>query len=103
MDKRSLVIKSALASLVAASTLAGTQGAFAGNMSQAHAMKTMPTSTSMEKCYGINAAFKNDCQSPGHSCAGQDKKARDPSAFLLVPAGLCHKIAGGSTTPGNAG
>lgn len=57
----------------------------------------------MTKCYGINAAHKNDCQSPGHSCAGQDSKARDPSAFVAVPAGLCEKIAGGSTTPGAQG
>lgn len=53
----------------------------------------------MEKCYGINAAHKNDCMSPGHSCAGQDAKARDPNAFVAVPAGLCAKIAGGSTKP----
>ncbi len=36
----------------------------------------------MTKCYGINAAYKNDCKSPGHSCAGQDKVARDPNAFV---------------------
>lgn len=47
-------------------------------------------------CYGINAAYKNDCQSPGHSCAGQDSKARDPNAFVAVPAGLCTKIDGGA-------
>lgn len=50
------------------------------------------------KCYGVNAAFKNDCKSPGHSCAGQDSKARDPNAFVAMPAGLCTKIAGGSLT-----
>jgi uncharacterized membrane protein len=50
-------------------------------------------------CYGINAAFKNDCKSPGHSCAGQDPKARDPRAFIAVPAGLCTRIAGGSLRP----
>lgn len=49
----------------------------------------------MTKCYGVNAAYKNDCKSPGHSCAGQDAKARDPHAFVLMPAGLCQKIAGG--------
>lgn len=48
-------------------------------------------------CYGVNAAFKNDCQSPGHSCAGQDAKARDPAAFVAMPDGLCAKIDGGST------
>lgn len=49
-----------------------------------------------QSCYGINAAYKNDCQSPGHSCAGQDSKARDSNAFVAVPAGLCTKIDGGS-------
>lgn len=48
------------------------------------------------KCFGVNAAYKNDCQSPGHSCAGQDAKARDTGGFVLMPAGVCHKIAGGS-------
>ena len=60
-------------------------------------------SMSMVKCYGINAAHKNDCKSPGHSCAGQDSKARDPNAFVAVPAGLCEKIDGGSTTPADKG
>jgi uncharacterized membrane protein len=50
----------------------------------------------MEKCFGVNAVNKNDCHTPGHSCAGQDTMARDPQAFVLVPAGLCAKIDGGS-------
>ena len=57
----------------------------------------------MTKCYGINAAHKNDCKSVGHSCAGQDSKARDPNAFVAVPAGLCEKIDGGSTAPADKG
>ncbi len=59
-------------------------------------MKKMKYAT----CYGVNAAFKNDCQSPGHSCAGQDSKANDAQAFVAMPAGLCTKIAGGSVTAG---
>lgn len=54
------------------------------------------------KCYGINAAHKNDCKAAGHSCAGQDAKARDPNAFVEIPAGLCEKIDGGKTTPKSA-
>lgn len=49
----------------------------------------------MQLCYGINAAYKNDCKSAGHSCAGQDSKARDPNSFVAAPAGLCEKIDGG--------
>lgn len=47
-------------------------------------------------CYGINAAGKNDCAVGAHSCAGQATAARDPASFVLLPAGDCEKIAGGS-------
>lgn len=57
----------------------------------------------MTKCYGINAAHKNDCKVAGHSGAGQDGKARDPNAFVKVPTGLCQKIDGGSTSPADKG
>ncbi len=52
----------------------------------------------MEKCYGINAAGKNDCAAGAHSCAGQATAARDPKSFVLVPAGACSKIAGGTSS-----
>lgn len=60
------------------------------NMARAKAHK-------LEKCYGINAAGKNDCAEGAHSCAGQSNGARDPKSFVLLPAGDCGKIAGGST------
>jgi uncharacterized membrane protein len=47
-------------------------------------------------CYGINAAGKNDCAVGVHSCAGQATKANDKQSFVLLPAGDCEKIAGGS-------
>jgi uncharacterized membrane protein len=50
----------------------------------------------LEKCYGINAVAKNDCAEGAHSCAGQATKARDTKSFVLLPAGDCSKIAGGS-------
>jgi uncharacterized membrane protein len=53
----------------------------------------------LEKCYGINAVAKNDCAAGVHSCAGQATAARDPKSFVLIPAGDCAKIAGGTTTP----
>ena len=46
----------------------------------------------LEKCYGINAAAKNDCAEGAHSCAGQATKARDTKSFVLLPAGDCSKI-----------
>jgi uncharacterized membrane protein len=53
----------------------------------------------LEKCYGINAAAKNDCAAGASSCAGQATRARDPKAFVLLPAGACNKIAGGKLNP----
>jgi len=54
----------------------------------------------MEKCYGVNAAGKNDCAVAGaHSCAGEAKAANDPKSWIYVPVGTCAKIQGGSLTP----
>lgn len=53
-------------------------------------------SGAMEKCYGIAAAGKNDCQTANNSCAGQTTKDRQADAFINLPKGLCSKIAGGS-------
>lgn len=94
----SMLFKSALVSVMAFSVASI---ASAGGMPES---KSMPQGKAMamgnmSKCYGINAALKNDCKSPGHSCAGQDSTARDPNAFVAVPAGLCEKIDGGSTKP----
>jgi len=50
----------------------------------------------LEKCYGINAVAKNDCAAGAHSCAGQATVARDPKSFVLLPAGDCSKIQGGT-------
>lgn len=49
----------------------------------------------LEKCYGINAAGKNDCSEGPHSCAGQASEARESKSFVLVPVGDCIKIEGG--------
>ena len=50
----------------------------------------------LEKCYGINATAKNDCAEGAHSCAGQATQARDAKSFVMLPAGDCSKIQGGS-------
>ncbi len=52
----------------------------------------------LQKCYGINAAAKNDCAEGAHSCAGQATQARDAKSFVLLPAGDCAKIQGGKLT-----
>jgi len=57
-----------------------------------------PGAAAQEKCYGVAAAGKNDCQTASNSCAGTAEKDRQPDAFVNLPKGLCSKIAGGSLT-----
>ncbi|HEY3645119.1 MAG TPA: DUF2282 domain-containing protein [Gammaproteobacteria bacterium] len=54
--------------------------------------------TAQEKCYGVAAAGKNDCQTASNSCAGTAEKDRQPDAFVNLPKGLCTKLSGGSLT-----
>lgn len=98
--------------LLAASTLSAAVGlALAAQTlpAQAQGMKDMPQvvkdnmarmeKNKLEKCYGINVAGKNDCAEGAHSCAGQATKARDGQSFVLLPAGDCSKIQGGTMRP----
>jgi uncharacterized membrane protein len=59
---------------------------------------TRMSAEKLQKCYGINAAAKNDCAEGAHSCAGQATMSRDPKSFVLLPAGDCEKIQGGKLT-----
>lgn len=47
-----------------------------------------------EKCYGVAKAGQNDCAAG--SCAGTAKVDNQGNAFLVMPKGLCEKLAGGS-------
>jgi uncharacterized membrane protein len=86
--------------LSAATILSGAIGlamampVLADSTSAATAAKDMKPA--LEKCYGVNAAAKNDCAAGIHSCAGQATMARDPKSFVLLPAGACGKIEGGN-------
>ncbi len=92
MDRRTLATATLSAAFgIALAATAGAQGMGGDNMKKASAPK-------MEHCYGVNAAGKNDCAAGAHSCAGQATKARDAKSFVLLPAGVCGKIAGGKTT-----
>jgi uncharacterized membrane protein len=62
-------------------------------------MKNKMAREHLEMCYGINAVGKNDCGTATHACHTMAKEARDPASFVLVPAGLCARIAGGSLEP----
>lgn len=54
----------------------------------------------MEKCYGVAKAGANDCQTATSSCAGTSKVDGQKGAWLLVPAGLCERLVGGSKSAG---
>lgn len=91
MKKEQLMMRSAIASVLAVGMLAATTGqVFAADK------------PAMEKCYGIAKSGKNDCASKTatHACAGQSSKDGDKTSFVVVPKGTCDKIVGGSTTPG---
>lgn len=51
------------------------------------------------RCFGVNAAYKNNCLTATGSCAGTDPKAHDPNAYVWMPAGVCKEV-GGSAIPG---
>ncbi|MCW8331101.1 DUF2282 domain-containing protein [Photobacterium sp. SDRW27] len=51
-----------------------------------------------EKCYGVAKAGKNDCATKTSSCAGTAKTDGQKDAFIMVPKGLCDRLAGGSTS-----
>jgi uncharacterized membrane protein len=88
MDRR-LLATSTLAVAVALSLGAQTLSARADDASD-----------KMEKCYGVNARGQNDCAAGAHSCAGQSTKDRDAEAYILLPAGVCGKIADSTTKAG---
>ena len=84
---------------IALSTMFGAAALVAGSsIAFADDAKMAMDKPGMEHCYGVAKAGKNDCASAGHACAGQATKDMDKASWLSVPAGMCAKIAGGSTT-----
>jgi len=84
MNKSNFAITAAVSSLLAigATTLTATH-AVAGEK---------------EKCFGVAKAGKNDCATKHSSCASTSKEDFQKDAFIVVPAGLCDRLAGGSTS-----
>ena len=80
---------SALAALLSTAAFAALAAA------PAHAEDAKPAT---ERCYGVAKAGKNDCGTATHGCANQAAEDRMPTEWVKVPAGLCAKLAGGSTT-----
>ena len=85
---------------IALSTIFGAAALAAAGTSVAADQSKSMDKAGTEHCYGIAKAGKNDCASAAHSCAGQSTKDMGKGEFVAVPAGVCAKIAGGSTTKG---
>ena len=81
MNKRNLLLSTAVTGLIAMG---------------AGGMATDTKAEEMEKCFGVAKAGKNDCQTANTSCAGTSKADGQKDAWVLVPAGTCDKLAGGS-------
>ena len=79
--KQTVLINTAIASLIALGSIAGT--AFAAEEKAAQ-----------EKCFGVAKAGKNDCGNAKHSCAGQGKADNDAAEWKYVAKGTCEKVGG---------
>ncbi|MGR5065909.1 BufA1 family periplasmic bufferin-type metallophore [Photobacterium sp. DNB22_13_2] len=84
MKKSNLAVATAVSGLLA---LAGT--ALTPSVALA-------ASADKEKCYGVVKAGKNDCATKTSSCAGTSKTDGQKDAFVMVPKGLCDRLAGSS-------
>jgi uncharacterized membrane protein len=84
MKNKSVLVSTAVSSLLALGALSVSTGALAADDAK-------------EKCYGIAKAGANDCAANGHSCQGQAKADNDPGEWKYVEKGQC-AAAGGTTT-----
>ncbi len=68
-----------------------TLGALAAGAAMAQDAKPMADKmATVEKCYGVSMAGKNDCAAgPGTTCAGTSKMDYQGNAWKNVPAGTC--------------
>lgn len=48
------------------------------------------------KCFGVNAAKKNDCATNTTSCAGTAKNADQADAWVSIPLDVCKQLKGAS-------
>ena len=82
------LLMAAISTAVAASLASGVVGA-----------ENAKPAISMEKCYGVAKAGKNDCGTASHACGAQSQKDNDPADWLYVPLGTCAKMVAESKVP----
>ncbi|MBU1358500.1 MAG: DUF2282 domain-containing protein [Gammaproteobacteria bacterium] len=70
-----------------------TLGALAAGSAMAQDKPMADKMATMEKCYGVSLAGKNDCAAgPGTTCAGTSKSDYQGNAWKNVPVGTCTGI-----------
>jgi len=69
---------------------------FALSACASNSEKPAAQASAVEKCFGVAKAGANDCKAGAHDCAGMSTVNGDPASFVVVPAGTCDKISGGS-------
>lgn len=84
MKNVNTLVHSALAGLIAMSTVAATETAFAADKKD------------VEKCYGVAKTGKNDCKTLSNACAGHSMSDGQTDAFIALPKGICERLVGGS-------
>jgi len=90
MKNSDLIIRSAVASVLALGLATSNIASAGGHMAAAPA----DGKVAKEKCYGIAKAGKNDCGTASSSCAGTSKTDNDPNAWKNVDKGTCEKMGG---------
>ncbi len=79
MKKSHLLIHSAIASLIAVSSVTATPAIAADGK---------------EKCYGVAKKGQNDCGTAEHSCSAEAKADNLPHEWKYVAKGTCEQIGG---------
>jgi uncharacterized membrane protein len=92
MKKNEIVMRSAIAGVLALGSLAISSQAMA---EMAKGPQTLPRG--WEACGGIAKAGMNDCgvKTSLHSCAGQAKTDGEADSYIYLPKGQCSRIVGG--------
>ncbi len=76
-----LILSSAIAGLVALSSVSGT-------------VLAQEKKEAKEKCFGIAKKAQNDCGTAKHSCSGQAASDNLPEEWKFVAKGSCEKMGG---------
>lgn len=95
---RRVIVASALSMAVGMALAVQAEPANAQGMGGGQMISSGMSPSGMQKCYGVNAAGKNDCRTA--TVRAHQAKARDVDAFVVLPAGDCMKIAGGKLKAG---